>query len=156
MKKLWAPWRIGYIKKIKKEKGCLFCRVRSRNNDREHLVFLRTEHALAMLNLYPYNNGHIMVAPLRHVKSLDALHNDELIDIMACLKKAKALLRRILKPEGFNIGINEGRAAGAGIAGHLHIHLVPRWTGDVNFMPVVSDTKVISQALASLYKEMTR
>ncbi len=156
MNKLWAPWRIGYIKKIKKEKGCLFCHARLKKNDCRHYVFLRTRVSLAMLNIYPYNNGHIMVAPLRHVASLDRLSREEISDLMDCLKKSQALLRKILKPEGFNIGINEGRVAGAGIEGHLHIHVVPRWRGDSNFMPVIANTKVISQSLQSLYKELTR
>ena len=156
MNKLWAPWRISYIKKIKKEKGCLFCRARLKKNGRKHRVFLRTRTSLAMLNIYPYNNGHIMVAPVRHVASLERLSKDELMDVMDCLKKSQALLRRALKPEGFNIGINEGRVAGAGIEKHLHIHVVPRWQGDSNFMPAIADTKVISQSLNSLYKELTR
>jgi ATP adenylyltransferase len=156
MNKLWAPWRIGYIKKIGKEKGCLFCRARLKANDRKHYVFLRTRTSLAMLNIYPYNNGHIMVAPVRHAASLDRLSKEEVTDVMDCLKKAQALLRRVLKPEGFNIGINEGRVAGAGIEKHLHIHVVPRWKGDSNFMPLIAGTKVISQSLESLYKELTR
>ncbi len=156
MDKLWAPWRIAYIQKIDKEKGCLFCRARLKKNDRRHFVFLRTRTSLAMLNIYPYNNGHIMVAPARHVASLDRLNPEELADLMDCLKKSQALLRRALKPEGFNIGINEGRVAGAGIENHLHIHVVPRWQGDANFMPVIAGTKVISQSLGSLYKELTR
>ncbi len=156
MAKLWAPWRIAYIKKIDKEKGCLFCHARLKKNNHRHFVFLRTHASLAMLNIYPYNNGHIMVAPARHVASLDKLSRDELADLMKCLKKSQALLRKILKPGGFNIGINEGRAAGAGIEDHLHIHVVPRWQGDSNFMPVIADTKVISQSLESLYKELTR
>lgn len=156
MNKLWAPWRISYIKKIRKEKGCLFCRARLKANDRKHYVFLRTRTSLAMLNIYPYNNGHIMVAPVRHAASLDRLSKEELMDVMDCLKKTQALLRRVLKPQGFNIGINEGRVAGAGIENHLHIHVVPRWKGDSNFMPLIADTKVISQSLESLYKELTR
>ena len=155
MDKLWAPWRITYLKKAGKEKGCLFCRAAEHHNTKKNFVFLKSRLTLAMLNIYPYNNGHAMVAPLRHVKALDGLNPDELSDIFECVKKARRILKRVLKPHGFNIGINEGRAAGAGIADHLHIHLVPRWKGDVNFMSVVSDTKVISQSLEALFKKLT-
>ncbi|MFA5038758.1 MAG: HIT domain-containing protein [Candidatus Omnitrophota bacterium] len=155
MKRLWAPWRMAYITD-KKTKGCLFCRIRRSRQDRKNFVFLRTQHSLAVLNLYPYNNGHLMVAPLRHVRSLSLLPEPELLDLMRCLKKCQVLLTRILKPQGFNIGVNEGTMAGAGIEDHLHIHLVPRWRGDVNFMPVVASTKIISQSLESLYGELKK
>jgi ATP adenylyltransferase len=152
--KLWAPWRIGYITRIKKEKGCLFCRVFKSVHDKKNFVFLRSRHALAMLNLYPYNNGHAMVAPLKHVRSLENLSDAELGDIMLCLKNVTRLLDKVLKPEGYNIGINVGRVAGAGIEDHLHIHIVPRWNGDTNFMPTLSGTKVISQSLNALYQQL--
>jgi ATP adenylyltransferase len=154
--KLWAPWRIGYIKKIKKEKGCLFCRVYPSRDDKRNFVFLRSRHAFGMLNLYPYNNGHIMIAPVKHVKTLSDLTDPELCDIMACVKKATSALEIILKPDGFNIGINVGRVAGAGIEKHLHIHVVPRWNGDTNFMPTLFNTKVISQSLGSLYDKLVK
>ncbi len=154
--RLWAPWRIGYITNIKKEKGCLFCRVFKSGNDKKNFVFLRSRHALAMLNLYPYNNGHAMVAPVRHVRSLDRLNDAELGDIMSCLKNVTRLLDKVLGPEGYNIGINVGRAAGAGIEDHFHIHIVPRWNGDTNFMPTLSGTKVVSQSLDALYRQVTK
>jgi ATP adenylyltransferase len=156
MDKLWAPWRSGYIKGLKKDKGCLFCRVSKSKKDKENFVFLNTRYSLGILNLYPYNNGHIMIAPKRHIKSFGLLTDAETKDLMDCLKKAQKLLNKILKPHGYNIGVNEGRIAGAGYDKHLHVHVVPRWRGDTNFMPVVFHTKVISQALASLYAELTK
>ena len=155
MKRLWAPWRIGYVSGKKKPKGCLFCAMTKGRRDEKNYVVLRTPLSFAVLNLFPYNNGHVMIVPKRHVRSLDLLSEQELMDLLRCLKMAQANLKRILKPHGFNIGINEGAMAGAGIDKHLHIHLVPRWKGDVNFMPVLSSTKIISQSLDALYKAFT-
>lgn len=107
-----------------------------------------------MLNIFPYNNGHMMVSPLRHVKDLSALKAAETLDLFKTLSETKALLNKILKPDGYNIGINISRSAGAGIPGHLHIHIVPRWNGDTNFMPLVAGTKVISQSLDELYRQL--
>jgi ATP adenylyltransferase len=107
-----------------------------------------------MLNIFPYNNGHVMVSPLRHVRDLEQLKEAEIIDLFRALGEAKSLLKKVLKPHGFNIGINLGRSAGAGITGHLHIHIVPRWAGDTNFMPVISDTKVLAQSLDELCKQL--
>lgn len=155
-KKLWAPWRIGYIKKADKEKGCLFCRVFRSTRDKKNLLVFRSKHAFALLNLYPYNNGHIMVIPVRHTPELESLTADETTDLMDSVKKAKRLLDASLKPDGYNIGINIGRASGAGIEKHLHIHIVPRWQGDTNFMSAVYATKIISQSLQELYKTLTK
>lgn len=155
MNQLWAPWRIGYCKSFKKEKGCLFCRVFKSKKDKTNLVVLRSTHSLALLNLYPYTNGHIMVAPARHAKSLDLLSDREILDLFKLVNRAQKLLKRVLKPNGYNIGLNIGRAAGAGFDQHLHVHIVPRWFGDTNFMPALSQTKIISQSLAHLYEELT-
>ena len=111
---------------------------------------------MALLNIYPYNNGHVMVAPLKHVKDLSDLNDAELLDLMSTLKKTKSMLNKALQPQGYNIGINLSRVAGAGIPGHLHIHIVPRWKGDTNFMPVVFDTKIISQSLGALMKKLKK
>ncbi len=154
--KIWAPWRITYIKDHKKEKGCLFCRVLRSSKDKKNLVIFRSEHSLCMLNLYPYNNGHIMVAPKRHTSSLENLNETETTDLMNSVKKATLLLKKTLKPQGFNYGINSGKVSGAGIEGHLHVHIVPRWQGDTNFMPVVFNTKIISQSLSALYQALTK
>lgn len=148
MDKLWAPWRVKYIRNIKK-KGCIFCKARAKTD--EYVVF-KTEHSIVMLNIYPYNNGHILVSPLRHLASLEQLKDEEALDLFRAVKKAQKLLDKVLKPQGYNVGINLSRAAGAGITGHLHVHIVPRWVGDTNFMPVLSGTKIISQSLDELYK----
>jgi len=151
MDKLWAPWRVKYIRG-KKKKGCIFCK--SLKNGGKSFVFLKTKHSIAMLNLFPYNNGHAMVCPIRHIKDFTKLRNEEAKDLFSCLKATQSLLDKVLKPEGYNIGVNLSRAAGAGITGHLHIHIVPRWCGDTNFMPALFSTKVISQSLEGLFKSL--
>jgi ATP adenylyltransferase len=148
MDKLWAPWRIKYIK-IKKQKKCIFCLSKGYKN--RQLVF-KTKYSLCILNIFPYNNGHLMISPIRHIKRLSELKDEELLDLMRSLSRAQGLLDKVLKPQGYNIGINISPVAGAGISGHLHIHIVPRWKGDTNFMPVVYDTKVVSQSLSELAK----
>jgi ATP adenylyltransferase len=152
MNKLWAPWRISYITG-KKQKGCIFCKaVNSKVN--KDLVIAKSQFSIAMLNKYPYNNGHIMISPKRHVSQIEKLTKEEIADIFSLLNKCKNKLDKKLHPHGYNIGINIGRDAGAGITGHLHVHLVPRYRGDVNFMPSVSGVKVISQSLEDLAKLM--
>lgn len=149
--RLWAPWRIKYIRN-KKSKKCIFCEgVKHKNKE---YIILRTKYSIAMLNIYPYNNGHIMVSPVRHIKDLSQLKEDETLDLFRVLNKVKRLLDRALKPDGYNIGINISKAAGAGIIGHLHIHVVPRWIGDSNFMPIVANTKLIPQSLEELYRQL--
>lgn len=151
MDKLWAPWRIKYIKK-KSPGKCIFCR--AKNAAKSDPVVFKTKYSSCMLNIFPYNNGHLMVSPLRHVKDLSLLKDQEILDLFKAVNKAKALLEKVLKPHGFNIGINLSRSAGAGITGHVHIHIVPRWVGDTNFMPVLFKTKIISQSLAELLKQL--
>lgn len=148
MDRLWAPWRVKYIRG-KKNRKCIFCF--GRTKDKDYLVF-KTKYSQCMLNIYPYNNGHLMVAPIRHVKDISLLSDREAEDLFLALKKAKLLLDKTLRPQGYNIGLNIGVVGGAGFAGHLHIHIVPRWKGDTNFMPVVFDTKLVSQSLDELYK----
>lgn len=151
MDRLWAPWRINYIK-AKKQKKCIFCHAQAPRK-KDYVVF-RTKHSVAMLNIFPYNNGHIMVSPIRHIDDFARLRESEALDLFRSLSKARRLLDKVLKPDGFNIGINISKAAGAGIDKHLHIHIVPRWTGDTNFMPILFDTKVVSQSLDELYKQL--
>jgi len=151
MDKLWAPWRTAYFSVLnKKQKKCVFCRISKSKEDRKNLVFIRARHSFAVLNLYPYNNGHTLVMPYRHVGEWERLTAEEQMDLMGLLSQTQRRLKAVLHPQGFNVGINIGRAAGAGFPGHLHIHVVPRWSGDVNFMPVLTDTKVISQSLDEL------
>ena len=153
MDKLWAPWRVPHITRIlKKDKGCVFCTMRRQKTDAKNYVFIRSRHAYAVLNLYPYNNGHFLIVTNRHADDLDKLKKEEREDLFDLLEETKALLNKVLKPHGYNIGINLGKSAGAGFPKHLHIHLVPRWKGDVNFMPVTAGTKIISQSLKALYK----
>lgn len=152
MDRLWAPWRIKYVKS-KKNKKCIFCE--GIKNKRKNYVIFKTGSSFAMLNIFPYNNGHAMVSPIRHKPELSQLKDEEALDLFHTLNKVKGLLDRVLKPHGYNIGINLSKSAGAGIAGHLHIHIVPRWQGDTNFMPALYDTKIVSQSLDELYKKLS-
>ena len=155
MDRLWAPWRSKYVTKIlKKNKGCVFCRIDKEKKDEKNYIFIRTEYCYAVLNIYPYNNGHSLVLPYRHVDDLGKLSKAERDDLLELLILTKSLLAEVLRPKGFNVGINLGRIAGAGFPGHLHIHIVPRWRGDVNFMPVTGSARVISQSLKTVYQKL--
>jgi ATP adenylyltransferase len=151
MERLWAPWRTKYIQKINKGRKCIFCKANKDKDDKRNFLLLRSSYSLAILNIFPYNNGHIMVAPKRHIGNLEGLSQKELLDLINIVRKITKLLKKIVKPDGFNIGLNIGKGAGAGITNHLHIHIVPRWLEDTNFMPICSNTKVISQSLNELY-----
>ena len=157
MDKLWAPWRIKYVTKIgKKARGCVFCHILKEKKDKKNFVIARTEHSYSVLNIYPYNNGHMLIVPNRHVFDLGGLRKEEREDLLDLLDATKILLDKQMKADGYNIGINLGKAAGAGFPKHVHIHLVPRWQGDVNFMPVTGHTKVISQSLKALYEKLRK
>lgn len=151
MDRLWAPWRINYIKNSKNKK-CIFCR--ATKDAAKSYVVLRSKYSVAMLNIFPYNNGHILVSPARHSAKLSQLKAQEVLDLFETVDKTVSLLDKALKPHGYNIGINLSRSAGAGITGHLHIHIVPRWRGDTNFMTTVYNTKVISQSLKELLGQL--
>lgn len=151
MNRLWAPWRIRYIK-AKKQKKCIFCS--SLKKEQKNYVIFRTRHSISILNIFPYNNGHTLIAPLRHIPEFTKLKEKEVLDLFQTLNKTKRLLDKVLKPDGYNIGINISKSAGAGVTGHIHIHIVPRWIGDTNFMPVIFDTKIISQSQDELYKQL--
>ncbi|MCK4912892.1 MAG: HIT domain-containing protein [Candidatus Omnitrophica bacterium] len=155
MDKLWAPWRIDYVSR-KKQKNCIFCHAFKEKKDKKNFVVLRSKYCFAILNTYPYNNGHVLIVPNRHLKSMEDLKEEELLDMNKTLIKIKSTLKKILDPQGFNIGINIGKVAGAGIANHIHTHIVPRWLGDVNFMPIIANTKVISQSLKELYTKLIK
>ncbi len=147
MKRLWAPWRMEYIAGTARP-GCLFCRVIEHPDDHDaELVVWRPEGAMVMLNKFPYNPGHAMVAPVAHVQGLEDLDDDQTAFLMRALRRTIAVLRESMNPEGFNVGANMGHAAGAGIPAHVHLHVVPRWNGDTNFMPVIGDVKVVNEAL---------
>ncbi len=151
MEKLWSPWRSKYIESLSNEMDddkCIFCEAAKNDvNDPENLLVRKGELTFTLLNLYPYNNGHLMTVPLRHIGDLDDLSNQEGSEIFRELQLARRALLDIFQPQGFNIGANLGRIGGAGIDEHIHFHIVPRWSGDTNFMPVLGDVKVISQEL---------
>ena len=147
MERLWAPWRMEYITEAPRP-GCLFCRVIKDPTDKDAaLVVWRPDQAIVLLNKYPYNPGHVMVAPHAHVGGLEDLDDAQTADLMRALKRTITVLKALLKPEGFNIGANIGRVAGAGMPDHVHLHVVPRWNGDTNFMPVLGEVKVINEHL---------
>jgi ATP adenylyltransferase len=156
---LWAPWRLSYIVTTKDHNpdGCFLCQYAARPaGDRENLVVARGKKTLTVLNRYPYNNGHLLVAPLAHKASLEDLDDDELLEQIQVLRKMTSAIRRSMSAEGFNIGVNLGKIAGAGLPGHLHWHLVPRWSGDTNYMPVLANVNVIPQSLDALYELLTQ
>jgi len=150
MKYVWAPWRIEYIK-AEKPAGCIFCEKPKESKDKKNYILYRGIKNFIMLNSYPYNPGHILVAPYQHTGNLEELTEEERSEHYELVSRSVAVLKKVLKPAGFNIGANLGRVAGAGIEDHFHSHVVPRWQGDNNFMPVLGDAKVIPQALADTY-----
>ncbi len=159
MRTLWAPWRAEYIRcaigqHSTARRDCLFCRLLKAKDDRKNLILHRGRRAFVVMNRFPYNNGHVMVAPNRHTADLESLSAVEGAELFKLVQKSLAVLRQGLKPHGFNVGANLGRVAGAGVAGHLHVHIVPRWLGDVNFMPLLSETKVISEHLTETYDRL--
>ena len=162
MEKLWSPWRSQYIDSFsetpKEEPKCIFCSAAEEGSEDRNsaLVVRKGKLTFTILNLYPYNNGHLMVVPNRHLSEFSSLTADENSEIMSELQLAQQALSIAMKPHGFNIGANLGKVSGAGIDAHLHFHIVPRWNGDTNFMPVLSGTKVISQSLSQLYKKLRR
>ncbi|MEO0096556.1 MAG: HIT domain-containing protein [candidate division WOR-3 bacterium] len=153
MENLFAPWRMEYIDKNKKE-GCIFCEIFKENNDEKNFVLFRSTHSFLLLNRYPYNNGHLMVVCNLHKKELKDFGKEEILDIFNLLEKAIEALKKTFSPQGFNIGANLGEVAGAGVKDHFHIHIVPRWQGDTNFMPLLAETKVISEHLRTTYKKL--
>ncbi|MDD3296656.1 MAG: HIT domain-containing protein [Candidatus Omnitrophica bacterium] len=155
MNKLWAPWRSQYIHR-RKNPGCIFCQIFREDKDAKNFVLARYRHCFAVLNTFPYNNGHILIVSNRHAGSLEKLKPAEILDMHKLLLTATDSLKKTLKPDGFNIGINIGENAGAGIKDHIHIHIVPRWAGDTNFMPIITDTKIISQSLEELYRLLVK
>jgi ATP adenylyltransferase len=159
MEKLWAPWRLQYVAtpKLAGSSGgsCFICKALAENDDRSNRVVLRTSLAAVILNAFPYNNGHLLVVPHTHVARLDQLTADQSAELQRTLVEMIGKLEKLMSPDGFNVGVNLGAAAGAGVPGHLHWHVVPRWNGDTNFMPVLGGAKVISQSLDALYDLLT-
>lgn len=153
MERLWAPWRMEYITDDKFH-GCIFCSGPEQATDRERLILWRSPLSLVMMNRYPYSNGHLMVSPNRHTADLNTLSAEEMLDLFETLRLCRNILQENLSPQGFNIGLNLGRAAGAGIEEHLHFHIVPRWGGDANFMTVVAEVRVIPEHLLATYDKL--
>ncbi len=158
MKRLWAPWRKIYVAGGGRTKGCFFCNDLRHppKHDAKNLLLHRSRHSFILLNRFPYTNGHLMIVPKRHVASPDRLTDKERLDFLKMLDVSLAVLKKALKPHAFNVGMNLGREGGAGVPGHIHLHVVPRWKGDTNFMPVLTGHKVISVALAATYEELRR
>jgi ATP adenylyltransferase len=149
--RLWAPWRMKYVQAERKDQGCIFCLAAQAGDDEPRHVLHRGEHCLVMLNAFPYNSGHLMVSPHRHLASIEDLDPGELLELMTLAQRALRALRDAYHPHGFNLGVNEGEVAGAGFAGHVHLHVVPRWAADSNFMAVTGDTRVLPQSLQDTY-----
>lgn len=152
---LWAPWRMEYIENCDKPEGCIFCDYPKQDNDRRNLIVHRGETTFVILNRFPYNNGHLMIVPYRHTCDLDSFSDTESLECMHMLTLSKKILAETMQPHGFNIGMNLGRIAGAGIADHLHFHIVPRWDGDTNFMPILGHAKVVSEALEKSWGKLS-
>jgi ATP adenylyltransferase len=150
---LWAPWRVEYIQQ-EKPAGCILCDKPVEDNDARNYLLYRGENNFIMLNSFPYNTGHLMVAPYRHVASLEELTDAELHEHFEIVRLSIKVIRQVYNPDGFNVGINMGKVAGAGIDDHMHTHIVPRWQGDTNFMPVMADIKIVNEALAETYQRL--
>ena len=159
MKRLFSPWRSSYIASFKHEsasRSCLFCRIAKERKDKKNLVVWRGHYCYIVLNLFPYNSGHLLVVPYKHTSDLTSLTEKENAEIMAATARGLKALKKLSGPHGFNFGANLGRVAGAGIEKHVHFHLVPRWNGDTNFMPVLADTKLISEDMKRTWRELKK
>ncbi len=157
MKRLWSPWRMTYIEHAKNEKGCVFCNAQAKQQDSvENLIAFRGTFSYVILNRYPYTSGHLMVIPFAHASNLESLDSKTRAEMMELTSQCTTALKIIYKTESFNIGVNIGEAAGAGVLGHVHIHIVPRWVGDTNFMSTVGETRVLPEALEDTYKKVSR
>ncbi len=153
MNRIWSPWRLEYVQG-EKPSGCIFCDKPRETNDVENLIIMRGRLCFVMLNRYPYNNGHLMVVPYTHMSMPTELDAETLAEMMSLVNVSIEVLREAMHPDGFNLGMNLGAAAGAGIRDHVHMHVVPRWTGDTNFMPVIGDTRVIVEGLGTCYAKL--
>jgi ATP adenylyltransferase len=154
VKRLWAPWRLEYIQSADEQDGCIFCRAAEAGDDEVALVVHRGERALVLLNRYPYASGHLMVAPNRHEAEFGELSGEEALEVHLLASAGLGALAQSMRPQGFNLGWNLGRIAGAGIVDHVHLHVVPRWAGDTNFMPVLADVKVMPEALEDTRRKL--
>ena len=158
MKRLWAPWRMEYILSEEKQKSCLFCDIskEKKTKDKMNLILYRGKHCFVMLNRYPYNNGHLMVVPYFHTQNFEGLSDKVLFDFIKTVSKSVNVLKKSLAPDGFNLGLNFGKVAGAGMEQHMHLHIVPRWTGDTDSMPIISETRVMPEHLRKTFLKLNR
>ncbi len=154
MERLYSPWRSQYIEGLSKSEGCFLCNALKENNDEKNLILYRGKKAFVIMNLFPYNAGHLMVCPNEHIGDFTSIDEETLCEISLLTQKMVKLLKLVLKPDGFNIGYNLGKAAGAGLESHIHNHIVPRWVGDTNFMPAIGEVRVISQDLREIYSKL--
>lgn len=154
MEHLWSPWRYRYVSKAGPTDGCVFCNKLARNDDEKDLIVFRGVHNFVVLNLYPYTSGHLMVVPYAHLSLLEELPTEAAVEMMDLIQAAARHLREIYKPSGLNVGMNIGESAGAGVAGHIHMHVLPRWTGDTNFMTTVGETRVMPEDLAETWRKL--
>lgn len=150
---IWAPWRAGFILS-KKEKGCIFCKRQKMKDSIKNLIVHRGEKTFVILNKYPYNSGHTLIVPYRHTGQLEKLTAEESMEFFEMTRLTVSVIKKVMKPDSMNLGMNLGRSAGAGIPGHVHMHVVPRWSGDTNFMPVIGKTEVISVPLEPIYEQL--
>lgn len=155
MDRLWSPWRYRYVSKASPQDACIFCAKASEARDEENYILLRAEFNYLLLNLYPYTTGHLMVAPYAHIANLDELPRETAVEMMGLTQRAVRALRAVYRPQGLNVGMNLGECAGAGIAGHAHMHVLPRWTGDANFMTTVGETRVMPEDLPDTWRRLT-
>ncbi len=151
---LWAPWRFQYISDTAKNEGCVFCETCQSNDDQSNLIVYRGERTFVIMNKFPYNNGHLLIVPCQHTSDMSTLDDAERLEVFRLMALSQQVLTDVMNPQGFNFGMNLGRLAGAGITDHLHVHIVPRWGGDTNFMPIVGHTKVISEALEKTWEKL--
>ena len=156
MEHIWSPWRYKYITSIESRTGCIFCHAQEKGKEREYLIVHRAQSNYIILNLFPYTSGHLMIVPYKHIASLAATDLATTAEMMELAKRAQEALEAEYHPDGFNIGMNLGRAAGAGVADHIHLHVVPRWTGDANFVSIVGETRVLPEDLQATYEKLTR
>jgi ATP adenylyltransferase len=161
MKRLWAPWRIEYILDEKKHKVCLFCDIsrktgKNRTDDKKNLILYRGKYCFVMMNKYPYNNGHLMVVPFFHTSSFEGLSDEVLFELIKTVKCSVDILKKAMNPDGFNLGLNFGKVAGAGMESHMHLHVVPRWTGDTDSMPIIAETRVMPEHIQKTYNKIRK
>jgi ATP adenylyltransferase len=156
MDRLWTPWRYAYVSKAEPVSGCIFCQKAAEDADEANFVVWRAKHSYVLLNIYPYNNGHIMVAPYEHADTLGGVSEQTALEMMQLGRRAEKVLRHVYRPKGINLGMNIGECAGAGVAGHIHMHVLPRWPGDVSFMTSVGETRVVPEDLHTTWEKISQ